>query len=94
MEFLQIKAQEEKTLQPTQLGTSSQAEIPKPLVFKEENIQLLNKLVAETKPQITVSRPQEGLETALKLSLMRMIRLLATLKNMGFDTANLKEGQF
>ena len=89
-----IKAQGGNPLQPSQAGAPAQSEIPKPLVFKEENIQLLNKLVAETKTQITVSRPQEGLETALKLSFNENDKTLATLKNMGFDTTNLKEGQF
>ena len=89
-----IKAQGGNPLQPPQASATAQSETPKPLVFKEENIQLLNKLVAETKTQITVSRPQEGLETALKLSFNENDKTLATLKNMGFDTTNLKEGQF
>lgn len=89
-----IKAQGGNLLQPPQASATAQSETPKPLVFKEENIQLLNKLVAETKTQITVSRPQEGLETALKLSFNENDKTLATLKNMGFDTTILKEGQF
>lgn len=89
-----VKAQGGNSIQPVQRESAPQMEAPKPLVFKEENIQLLNKLATENKPQITVSRPQEGLETALKLSFNENDKTLATLKNMGFDTNNLKEGQF
>ena len=89
-----VKAQGGNPIQPVQRESAPQIEAPKPLVFKEESIQLLNKLATENKPQITVSRPQEGLETALKLSFNENDKTLATLKNMGFDTNNLKEGQF
>lgn len=79
----QAKAEGGKTTESKQL-----------LVFKEENIQLLNKLISEENPKIIISKPQEILDTSIKISFNENEKTLGSLKNMVLESNNLKEGIF
>lgn len=64
------------------------------LVFKEENLQILNKMVSEENTRITINKAQELPEALLKLSFNENEKTLGNMKNVVFESNSLKEENF
>lgn len=73
---------------------STYAENKQALVFKEENLQILNKMVSEENTRITINKARELPDALVKLSFNENEKTLGNMKNVIFQSNSLKEGNF
>lgn len=77
-----------------EIDVSKKLNLRQPLVFKEENIQILNKILTKEGQKTILIKNTDFQESLFKLSFNESDKNIANLKSMAFESGKFKDGEF